>query len=359
MWNEMSTIGERAWVRREDASTSVPDRQPLSRDSLFRRFGPMVGIGLLALLYAAPPRSGSRGMLLQAAFLAAVAAAATLVLPWQRFSSAVQVLPPIVYLAVVFLVREGAGDTATTYSELALIPVVWMALYGGPRELTAVLIGAAAAIFAPLMTGASSHHAWTQGALLLGAAATLGFGIQLSVDRVRAHADRLYRLANTDALTGVANRRSWEFELTKAMAEAEREHQPICVVMLDLDHFKAFNDRLGHQAGDLLLKEVAAKWSARLRGGDMFARLGGDEFAAVLRSCPAEAAYGIAYRLCLALPYGITSSAGVAVWDGEESPEALVARADRGLYRAKEGGRNRVVQGVTPEPEPEAPITVP
>jgi diguanylate cyclase (GGDEF)-like protein len=359
MCNEMSTIGERAWVRREDASTSVPDRQPLSRDSLFRRFGPMVGIGLLALLYAAPPRSGSRGIVLQAAFLAAVAAAATLVLPWQRFSSALQVLPPIVYLAVVFLVREGAGDTATTYSELALIPVVWMALYGGPRELAAVLIGAAAAIFAPLMTGASSHHAWTQGALLLGAATALGFGIQLSLDRVRVHADRLYRLANTDALTGVPNRRSWEFELTKALAAAERDQQPICVVMLDLDHFKAFNDRLGHQAGDLLLKEVAAKWSARLRGGDMFARLGGDEFAAILRWCPAEAAYGIAYRLCLALPYGITSSAGVAVWDGEESPESLVARADRGLYRAKEEGRNRVVQGVTPEPEPEGPITVP
>ncbi len=353
----MNTVGERAWVRREDATTSIPDRQPLSRDSLFRRFGPVVGLALLALLYAAPPRSGSRGIVLQAAFLAAVAAAATLVLPWQRFSSAVQVLPPIVYLMVVFLVREGAGDTAATYSQLALIPVVWMALYGGPPELTAVLIGAAAAIFAPLTTGVSSHHAWTQGALLLGAATALGFGIQLSLDRVRAHAERLYRLANTDALTGVANRRSWEFELTKALAAAERDHQPICVVMLDLDHFKAFNDRLGHQAGDLLLKEVAAKWSARLRGGDMFARLGGDEFAAILRTCPAEAAYGIAYRLCLALPYGITSSAGVAVWDGEEPPESLVARADRGLYKAKEEGRNRVVQGAVVQPE--APITVP
>src|SRR5262249_30452653 len=114
---------------------------------------------------------------------------------------------------------------------------------GGPDR-------AAAAIFAPLMTGVSSHHAWTQGATLLGAATVIRFGIRLSLARLRNPAARLYRLANTDALTGVANRRSWEFELTKALVAAARDQMPVCVVMLDLDHFKAFNDRLGHQAGD-------------------------------------------------------------------------------------------------------------
>jgi diguanylate cyclase (GGDEF)-like protein len=342
-----------AVLNRRDEGTPGPVLQPYSRESLFRRFGPIVGLVLLALLYAVPPRSatGSDGTIMQAAFLAAVAAAATLVLPWQRFSRAVQILPPVVYLMVVFLIREGTGNVTATYSELVLIPVLWMALYGGPRELAAVLFAAAGAIFTPLFTPGAPHGAWNDGFLLLGAAAVLSFAIQLFLGRVREQADRLYRLANTDSLTGVANRRGWEFDLAKALAASHRDHQPLCLVMLDLDHFKMFNDRNGHQAGDLLLKEVAAKWSARLRQTDVLARLGGDEFGVVLRFCPTEAAYGIAYRLCLALPYGVTSSAGVAAWDGSESTEDLIARADRGLYRAKEEGRNRVVS--TPFSEPE------
>jgi diguanylate cyclase (GGDEF)-like protein len=115
------------------------------------------------------------------------------------------------------------------------------------------------------------------------------------------------------------------------------------MAMLDLDHFKLFNDELGHQAGDRLLKAAAAAWRAQLRTTDTITRYGGEEFAAVLPSCTLEDAVHLIERMRAATPAGQTCSAGVAHWNGEETPEELVARADTALYEAKHSGRDRVV----------------
>ncbi len=90
---------------------------------------------------------------------------------------------------------------------------------------------------------------------------------------------RLERVARTDDLTGLPNHRAWEEELPREVARAGREGSALCVAILDLDHFKDYNDRHGHQAGDLLLKEIAASWQQRLRATDLLARYGGEEFA--------------------------------------------------------------------------------
>jgi diguanylate cyclase (GGDEF)-like protein len=150
------------------------------------------------------------------------------------------------------------------------------------------------------------------------------------------------RLARTDGLTGVANRRHWDEELPREMARATRSGQQLCVALLDLDHFKAYNDRHGHQAGDRLLKAAAAAWQGRLRRSDLLARYGGEEFAVLLPDCGLDDAMEIAERLRTAQPEG-TCSLGVAAWDGREEDAQLVARADRALYAAKAGGRNRCV----------------
>src|SRR5439155_25397939 len=117
---------------------------PLSRETLFRRFGPVVGLTLLALLYAAPPRTGgsAAGPVVEAAFLAAVAATATVVVPWDRLPSFARLIPAFVYLAVVFLAREAPGDTGAPYAQVVLIPVMWLALYGDPKEMTGGLLAA-------------------------------------------------------------------------------------------------------------------------------------------------------------------------------------------------------------------------
>jgi diguanylate cyclase (GGDEF)-like protein len=154
--------------------------------------------------------------------------------------------------------------------------------------------------------------------------------------------EQLNGLAMTDPLTGVDNRRAWDAELDRVLATTA-PHGPVAVVMLDLDHFKAFNDARGHQSGDLLLKEVAAAWRGLLRPGDRLARYGGEEFVVLLPGCDAPRALSIVERLRDAVPGAETCSAGVAQWNGRESAETLIGRADAALYAAKAGGRDRAV----------------
>jgi diguanylate cyclase (GGDEF)-like protein/PAS domain S-box-containing protein len=154
---------------------------------------------------------------------------------------------------------------------------------------------------------------------------------------------RLEQMARTDDLTGLPNRRAWDEQIPTELARAWREDSPLCVAMLDLDHFKAFNDRQGHQAGDRLLKQAAAAWRTSLRPYDTLARYGGEEFSVILPGCTLEDALGLVERLRHETPEGETCSAGIAEWDGEEQAEALVGRADAALYRAKRAGRDRSI----------------
>jgi diguanylate cyclase (GGDEF)-like protein len=163
------------------------------------------------------------------------------------------------------------------------------------------------------------------------------------VRRVQEQAVELAHVARTDALTGAPNRRAWDEQLALETARSARAGTPVSVALLDLDHFKAFNDRRGHQAGDRLLREATAAWRGALREVDLLARYGGEEFGVILPGCRPEEAAVIVDRLRALTPDGETTSAGVAVWDGAETADELVARADRALYRAKRGGRDVTV----------------
>ncbi len=154
---------------------------------------------------------------------------------------------------------------------------------------------------------------------------------------------RLNNLAETDELTGLPNRRVWDETIRRAVGYAGRTGRPLCVGVIDLDHFKDFNDRHGHQGGDRLLKSAAAAWRTVLRGGDTLARYGGEEFAVALPSCIAPEAEIVLERLRALTPDGQTCSVGLAEWVFGESAEELVARADEALYQAKRGGRDALV----------------
>ncbi len=152
---------------------------------------------------------------------------------------------------------------------------------------------------------------------------------------------QLEYMSRRDELTGLLNRRVLGEELDRQLAASKRQGRPLSVVMLDMDHFKDYNDEQGHQAGDRLLRSVAAAWSAALRETDMIARYGGEEFVAVLPDCNIEAATAIAEQLRAAVPAGATCSAGVATVQRGGPAAELIGRADRALYEAKRAGRDQ------------------
>ncbi|MFL5866068.1 MAG: diguanylate cyclase domain-containing protein, partial [Thermoleophilaceae bacterium] len=141
--------------------------------------------------------------------------------------------------------------------------------------------------------------------------------------------------AHTDPLTSLPNRRWLRDELEREMDRAERQEFDLCLALIDLDHFKHYNDRHGHQAGDELLREAAESWRSGLRTSDFLARYGGDEFIALLPACDPEEAKDVIERMRAATPAGLTTSAGIATWDHREPAAALIARADAALYGVK------------------------
>jgi len=170
-------------------------------------------------------------------------------------------------------------------------------------------------------------------------------------------ADKFATLSETDALTQLANRRAFDAELPRRWNEAAKHGQTMAALLIDIDHFKRFNDRFGHQAGDDCLQRVAKLMRSALRDEDFIARIGGEEFAVLLRSSSEITATQLAERLRhqvehAAIPHDgkdgqrvVSISLGVALTDPphELQPVALIAAADAALYQAKEQGRNRYV----------------
>ena len=170
--------------------------------------------------------------------------------------------------------------------------------------------------------------------------------------------DELERVSRTDALTQVANRRHFDEFFAQVWSRAVHDNERVSILMLDVDHFKQYNDRYGHQAGDACLESVAQalRQSVR-RPGDLVARYGGEEFIVLLYRTPADQVQAAAERVrasveALAVPhegsplYGrVTVSLGVAsvqAGDRHASPQRLIQQADQALYQAKNRGRNRV-----------------
>jgi diguanylate cyclase (GGDEF)-like protein len=148
--------------------------------------------------------------------------------------------------------------------------------------------------------------------------------------------EKLHRLALTDELTGLPNRRSWYDHLEHALARACRSTAPLSLVVLDLNGFKQVNDRQGHAAGDRLLRTVSACWSSVLRDSDILGRIGGDEFAVILEHTDSDIAVQIAGRLRASLPGGeVSVASGIATWNRLEDAEGLLSRADAAMYDQK------------------------
>ncbi len=478
-----------------------------------------------------PPTGNDPIALAAAAALSALIVLTTIVVPWGKLPRFTEVVPPFAYFVVIALLREADGQSQSAYGVLAMLPLLWLALYGTRRDLAVAMVGVGAVFLAPLvLVGAPAYPAseWTRALLWVCVASIVGYTVQGLVRELRARVDetsrreadlltsqretrrlvenmaavtdatreisrttdaeiarhvicsaactitggrfatllepdgqdglvmtanhglqgsppirigigaessgaavaflsgkshfvddaradvsvsqrmtkstravsvhfepvlrneqtigvlvvgwghvisalerqatsavrmlaaetammieradllaRLEASARTDDLTGLLNRRAWEEQLPREMARARRAAHPLCVALLDLDFFKTYNDERGHQAGDRLLEQSAAAWGDELRATNILARYGGEEFTVALPGCTLVDAKAIVERLRSAMPAGQTVSAGIACWNGRESAEELVGRADVALYEAKRTGRDRLVTAGT------------
>ncbi|WP_315923760.1 GGDEF domain-containing protein [Mesorhizobium sp. SP-1A] len=164
--------------------------------------------------------------------------------------------------------------------------------------------------------------------------------------------ETLEQAALTDALTGMQNRRYFDDALKEYIAEFRRIGRPVGLMILDLDHFKQVNDTYGHDVGDEVLRVVANCLKNMTRYHDVAARLGGEEFAVVTPNMESPVLERFAERIRKAIEatpvlagstrLRVTTSVGLAVWDGKEAAEEFFRRADKQLYKAKRQGRNRV-----------------
>lgn len=181
-------------------------------------------------------------------------------------------------------------------------------------------------------------------------------GSSAQVEKLQEHLHQVRHEAMTDGLTGVANRRCFDLKLVEHSQTALETSGDLCLVMIDIDHFKRFNDTYGHRIGDQVLRVLGAQLKAATAGDEVPARYGGEEFALLLPNCSLESAAVRADRLRQALAEQylrnkstgenlgrITVSIGVAVYRANEKLEDFVHRADTALYRAKHQGRNRVI----------------
>lgn len=169
---------------------------------------------------------------------------------------------------------------------------------------------------------------------------------------VRRYQSRIEEMATTDKLTGLLNRHAFAILIDKLMASHRRQPRPITFLLADVDHFKTINDRHGHRIGDEVLVGIGALLRSNLRAADFAVRWGGEEFLMVLPDCPADEGRQVAEKLRLAIAEArlcsadptllVTLSIGVSGFDGQESPDQAVGRADQALYVAKRTGRNRV-----------------
>lgn len=200
---------------------------------------------------------------------------------------------------------------------------------------------------------------WTGGITVSGRdelAALAGYTNEL-VGIVRQQVEELRTLSQTDAMTGLPNRRAFNERLEYILAQQARQQLPAALILMDVDHFKKYNDTYGHPAGDEALQKIAHCLRTSLRRElDMPARLGGEEFGVLLQGVTAAQAcaaaeliratlQGLAIEHRASPPLGVmTLSLGVAALTDKDNATTLYRRADEALYRAKDLGRNRVMQ---------------
>jgi diguanylate cyclase (GGDEF)-like protein len=320
--------------RRSGSAASTGRAMPIKRPMRAALLSLLYGVGgCFSLLDAARPLRPESPVTLGLA-IGALALAVAAAVWWRGARLTDREVHAALVLAAV-LVAALASRFVTAVGIVALGPVIiTLCLYSGwflPLPAARVQVG----VTLLLVTGAAllaSPTGFVVPWLVLVVTAAILTEIQGRL------AEQLRRAATTDPLTGLVNRRAWEAEASRVLSHALRTREPVTIAVLDLDHFKEVNDRSGHEAGDALLRELTARWSAELREADLLGRYGGDEFVLCLPGTDAPGAGEILGRL--AACHAFRWSAGTATAGRDDTLGSLLSRADVNLYAHKRSGRS-------------------
>jgi diguanylate cyclase (GGDEF)-like protein len=254
-------------------------------------------------------------------------------------------------IAFALATTPGVSDGAVLY----LWPVLWEAYFFGRRGAIAIVAWVAVVhgVALETMPNGGNFDRWLDVVVVTAVVAAV---VELLSTRNRQLLEQLAEEAQVDNLTGLLNRRGFAERGQIELARAKREVDWLGVASFDLDHFKAVNDEFGHDVGDRVLARAAELFRAQMRDTDVLARVGGEEFVALLPGDGVAEAEALAERVRTALADSehpslpkVTVSVGVASAVAPDRLEEVLKGADRALYEAKSGGRNRTVAQVEPK----------
>jgi diguanylate cyclase (GGDEF)-like protein len=328
---------------------------PLVGEGTRNRVIPFAITATLSFAVSVPSTTWYRPALAVAvAVVGTVLAVSAITAPWRRIPRSAQLVPPFALLAAVLLLMSAARqDVHSPFVSLLVLPLMWLALYESRRAvLAAAGLAGIALAFVQLTVATSAPKTGVESILVL-VICCAGMGITLHslvadarslAGALRAHQLALEHLSLHDPLTDLTNRRGFSEQARIAHDRAAAENRPFSLLYIDLDHFKELNDTLGHDAGDLLLEEVAGRLQSLVRASDTVARLGGDEFVVLAEGSEPVHAVNLANRIdaALRLPYlaapnlDVSASVGVA-HSGEvgADPEAVLSAADKSMFMRK------------------------
>jgi diguanylate cyclase (GGDEF)-like protein len=255
------------------------------------------------------------------------------------------------------MLQAYSGGVGSEYAVLLIMATIWFGILATELELRIGLGVIIACCYGPMLIFGSPAYPvdWAQASVLALVTTAVTGSLSMMTRETGRLTKRLRHEAVHDQLTGLFNRRGWEYASTRDLARAARTGSTVTVVLLDLDHLKGINDELGHDAGDRILAESAQRLRDAFRGEDAIARVGGDEFAVLLVAMSPDDAFGAVERLRAATPAQASFSAGIAVSASGEDLDGLMRRADLALYEAKSAGRGRSQVATGPiEPPPSA-----
>jgi diguanylate cyclase (GGDEF)-like protein len=333
---------------------------PLVGAGAGHRFMPFAVTAALSFGAAVPLTTWYRpGLAIAVAACAVLVVAVALKTSWQSAPRSAQLVIPFAFLIGTLLLMAAAGQSVhSPFVSLLVLPFMWLALYESRGAVLAAAGVSGVGVWLVALTSVSgaANDVGASIAVLVICCAGMGATLNALVldarklaASLREHHLALEHLSLHDPLTDLSNRRGFAEQTRRAHKRAEDEKRPFSLLYIDLDRFKTLNDTLGHDAGDLLLEEVASRLRSIVRATDTVARLGGDEFAVLAEGSEPPQAVLLAERIdaALRLPYiaapelAVSASVGVAhSEDVGANPDAVLAAADRSMFMRKDAQRS-------------------